>query len=74
MKEFMLLAAAGFILLSCFKAYQSVKLLEKDQGAWERLQQTEDEKRRRRQEAIGKALVYAVNFVSSLVNKKERGE
>jgi hypothetical protein len=47
----------GFVVVTCFKAYHSVKLLEKDPEAWSRLQQAEDEKRRLRQEMIGKVLV-----------------
>jgi hypothetical protein len=47
----------AWTLATCFKAYQSAKLLEKDPEAWSRLQQAEDEKRRWRQRMIGQAIL-----------------
>jgi hypothetical protein len=44
-------------VVNCFKAYVSAKLLEKDRELWSRLQGAEDEKRRRRQEMLGKAIL-----------------
>jgi hypothetical protein len=44
-------------VVNCFKAYQSARLLETDPEAWSRLQQAEDEKRRRRQDMLGKAIL-----------------
>jgi hypothetical protein len=53
----LLAVVVGVVVLACFKAYHSVKLLEKDPEAWERLQKVEEEKRRRRQEVLGKVLL-----------------
>jgi len=71
MKELLFLLVIGLIVLSCFKAYYSAKLLEKDAEAWERLQQVEDEKRRRRQEALGKATLHGVRTVWGWIKKKD---
>ncbi len=57
-------------VVTCFKAYQSVKLLEKDPEAWSRMQQAEDEKRRRRQDMLGKAILAGWRL---LFGKKDGG-
>jgi hypothetical protein len=44
-------------VVKCFKAYYSTKLLEINPEAWSRLQEAEDEKRRRRETMIGNVLV-----------------
>ncbi len=60
MKELLFLLVIGLIVLSCFNA-----------EAWERLQQVEDEKRRRRQEALGKATLHGVRTVWGWIKKKD---
>jgi hypothetical protein len=57
MTVLIVLLVIAVTVVTCFKAYHSAKLLEKDPEAWSRLQQAEDEKRRRRQDMIGKAMV-----------------
>jgi hypothetical protein len=57
MTGLIILLVIAVTVVNCFKAYQSVRLLEKDPEAWSRLQQAEDEKRRRRQEMLGKAIL-----------------
>jgi hypothetical protein len=56
MTGLIVLLVIAVTVVNCFKAYQSVRLLEKDPEAWSRLQQAEDEKRRRRQDMLGKTL------------------
>jgi hypothetical protein len=57
MTVLIVLLVVAITVVNCFKAYHSVKLLEKDPEAWSRLQQAEDEKHRRRQEMLGKAIL-----------------
>jgi hypothetical protein len=57
MTEILLAVVVGCVVVACFKAYHSARLLEKDAGVWERLQKAEEEKRRRRQEILGKVLL-----------------
>jgi hypothetical protein len=57
MTGLIVLVVIAVTVVNCFKAYQSARLLEKDSEAWSRLQQAEDEKRRRRQEMLGKAIL-----------------
>jgi hypothetical protein len=58
MTTILVVIVIGCVVVTCFKAYYSARLLEKDPEAWSRLQQAEDEKRRQRQTMIGKALVF----------------
>ena len=57
MTGLIVLVVTAATAVNCFKAYQSVKLLEKDPEAWSRMEQAEDEKRRRRQDMLGKAIL-----------------
>jgi len=65
------LLVVAVTVVTCFKAYHSVKLLEKDRDAWTRMQQAEEEKRRRRREMIGKAIIACWRM---LWGKKEDGK
>lgn len=71
MTVFMVLVVIAVTVVTCFKAYHSTRLLEKDPEAWSRLQQAEDEQRRRRQTMIGNALVAGWRM---LAGNKEGGE
>ena len=44
MTGLIVLVVIAATVVTCFKAYQSVKLLEKDPEAWSRMQQAEDGK------------------------------
>ena len=57
MAGFLLLMILGLTVVNCVKALSSVRLLEKNPDAWSRLQQAEDEKRRRRQEILGRTIL-----------------
>lgn len=70
MTPLIVLGVIGFFALACFRAYQSAKLLERDAEAWERQQQFEDEKRRRRQQALGSVTTKGVNIVKSWLKKE----
>ncbi len=70
MTGLIVLVVIAVTVVACFKAYQSVKLLEKDSEAWSRMQQAEDEKRRRRQEMLGKAILAGWRL---LCGKKDDG-
>jgi hypothetical protein len=70
MTEILLAVVVGCVVVACFKAYHSAKLLEKDADAWERLQKVEEEKRRRRQEIAGKALLAGSRTVWGWVKGK----
>lgn len=71
MKELMVLALIGVVVVVCVKAVLSAKLLEKDPKNWEKFQAVEEERRRRRQELLGKAALQGIRLVSSLMKKKE---
>jgi hypothetical protein len=62
---------AGTVLIACVKAYHSTQLLAKDPEAWEKLQRQEDEKRRRRQELLGKATLAVTRTVGGWFRKDE---
>jgi len=47
MTGLIILLVTAVTIVTCFKAYYSIKLLEKDRDAWTRMQQAEEEKRRR---------------------------
>jgi hypothetical protein len=69
MSLFIYLAVIAIAVVACVRAYHSVALLERDPEAWEKLQQSEDAKRRRRQEAVGKAARSAVRLVLRWLKK-----
>ncbi len=74
MSALTVVTAIGFFALACWKAYWSVKLLERDPQAWEKHQQVEDEKRRRRQQTLGNATTRAVNLVRGWLGKESDAE
>ena len=71
MTQFLLALVTGSLLLTCAKAYQSVKLHESDPEAWEKLQHHEDDKRRRRQEMLGKAVQAVLTTVGGWFRREE---
>ena len=72
MMPLIVLVVIAATVVTCFKAYHSTKLLEKDPEAWSRLQQAEEDKRRRRQAMIGKAVVAGWGLLFG--RKQEGGE
>ena len=75
MTEILLVLVIGVVVVVCFKAYHSVKLLEKDPEAFERLRGVEEERNRRRQEVLGKTLLAISRSVSGWIKgKAEKSE
>jgi hypothetical protein len=64
MTPFLYTLVAGYVLVACVKGYHSAKLLEQDPEAWERLQHHEEEKRRWRQETLGKVTLAVARTVA----------
>ena len=61
----------SFAVVASIKAVTAARLSERDPEAFERWQRAEFERFRRRQEMLGKAMLYVIGFVSSLVKPQK---
>ena len=75
MTEILLVIVGGAVVVACFKAYVGARLLERDPDAYAKWREAEEEKRRQRQELMGKVLVggsrTAWGWVKDKLGKKE---
>jgi hypothetical protein len=70
MTMFLLLLVLTMAAVACAKAYYAATLAHKDPEAFARWDQAEYERRRRRQELLGTAMVGGVNIIKGWFNKE----
>jgi hypothetical protein len=72
MTTYPLLVVLAMAAVACVKAYYAETLAQKDPEAFARWDQAENERRRRRQELLGKAIVGGVNTIKGWFRNETR--